>query len=126
MKRGVARREAGAAAAEFVLVLPLLLMAVLAVIDWGYYFSVREIAIHAAREGARTASLLDNDTADGVVRANQFLAAARFCTNGAAPGVPAAGGVAVQVTCGDTVLTKFFPEALVPRTLTVSAEIRHE
>lgn len=120
------RFQRGAAAAEFVLVLPALLFMLLGVVDWGYYFCVREVAIHAAREGARVASLLDRGTADGVAQANLFLQRVGFCPGGAAPGAPGVGGVAVQVTCTQTVVTKFFPAALVPRTLTVSAEIRHE
>jgi hypothetical protein len=32
----------------------------------------------------------------------------------------------VTVTCDQVVLTGFFPDALIPKTLTVSAEMRHE
>jgi Flp pilus assembly protein TadG len=118
--------QRGAAAAEFVLVLPALLFLVLGIVDWGYYFCVREVAIHAAREGARVGSLLDHSAADGAAAAKAFLQRVGYCVDGADVGNASAGGVAVKVTCKQTVVTKFFPEALIPRTLTVSAEIRHE
>jgi Flp pilus assembly protein TadG len=119
-------RERGAVAAEFVLVLPVLLTIVLGTIDYGWYFSVREVAVNAAREGARTASLLGNTTASGVARANQYLAGSGMCPGGAAAGAAAAGNVRVDVTCTNVVLTYFFPATMVPRSLTVSAEMRHE
>lgn len=116
--------QRGAAAAEFVLVLPVLLIIVLGTIDWGWYFTVREVAINAAREGARTASLLGNTTADGVARANAYLGT--MCPGGASAGAGAANDVRVDVTCTNVVLTRFFPATLIPRSLTVSAEMRHE
>ena len=42
---------------EFVLVVPLLILLLLAAIDWGRYFVLRENAIHATREGARVGSV---------------------------------------------------------------------
>ncbi len=51
------RREHGAAAVEFALVLIPLLLIILGTIDWGYYFYVREIVADAARAGARAGSL---------------------------------------------------------------------
>lgn len=116
----------GSAAAEFVLVLPVLLTLVLGAIDWGWYFSVREVAINAAREGARTASLMGNTTANGVARANTYLSQTGLCPNGASAGAAAGANVRVDVTCSNVVLTRFFPATLVPRTLSVSAEMRHE
>jgi Flp pilus assembly protein TadG len=118
-------------AAEFVLVLPVLLAIVLGVIDWGWYFCVREAAINASREGARTASLLGNTTTDGVTRANAYLSQAGMCsTPGATAGAGACNATGtlcnVTVSCNQVVLTGFFPAALIPTTLTVSTEMRHE
>jgi Flp pilus assembly protein TadG len=124
--RDLPKKPRGAAAVEFALVLPFLLTMVLGAIDWGWYFCVREVAINAAREGARTASLLGNTTANGVARANAYLASAGLCADGASAGAGAGGNVRVDVTCTDVVLTRFFPPALVPRTVSVSAEMRHE
>jgi Flp pilus assembly pilin Flp len=58
------RKESrGAAAVEFALVLPLLLMVVLGTIDWGWYFFVSQVVTNAAREGARVGSLTAYDPA---------------------------------------------------------------
>jgi Flp pilus assembly protein TadG len=56
--RGGDRRQRGAVAVEFALVLPLLMLLVLAGIDWGYFFFVSQVAANAAREGARAGSLV--------------------------------------------------------------------
>jgi Flp pilus assembly protein TadG len=47
----------GSVLVEFVLVLPFLLLLLLAAIDWGWYFVLRQSAIEATREGARTGSV---------------------------------------------------------------------
>jgi Flp pilus assembly protein TadG len=47
------REETGAAVLEFGLVLPIVLMAILGVIQYGYHFWSLETAAAAAREGAR-------------------------------------------------------------------------
>jgi hypothetical protein len=133
MKHG-ADRARGTAAVELALVLPLLLTLVLGAIDWGFYFTIREIAIHAAREGAREGSLVGKTSGDGLAAANGFLTNAGFCTGGASDDGSDAATVRVKVACGPpdgpdgsfVVLTNFFPAALVPRTLTVRAQIRHE
>ena len=66
------RRERGAVAVEFALVLPILLLLVLAGIDWGYYFFAGQIVANAAREGARVGALTrseppsETDLCDGI------------------------------------------------------------
>ena len=47
------RRPRGAVLVEFVIVLPVFLLLLLATIDWGWYFVLRETAVNATREGAR-------------------------------------------------------------------------
>ena len=60
LRRTLARaiaHDGGAAAVEFALVLPLLLMLVLGAIDWGWYFFLREVVTNASREGARAGAV---------------------------------------------------------------------
>jgi Flp pilus assembly protein TadG len=49
----------GAAAVEFALVLPLLALLVMGIADYGYFFFSQQIVTNAAREGARTGTLVD-------------------------------------------------------------------
>src|SRR4051812_42050175 len=49
--------DRGAAAVEFALVLPLLLVLVFAIVDFGRAFFIKETLNHAAREGARALAL---------------------------------------------------------------------
>ena len=50
-------RRRGGAIVEFAVVLPLLLTILFGIIEYGYVFMVRQSLQHAAREGARLASL---------------------------------------------------------------------
>ena len=50
-------RPRGAVLIEFVVVLPVFLLLLLAAIDWGWYFVVRENVVNATREGARVGSV---------------------------------------------------------------------
>lgn len=56
-KLWVRTRERGAAAVEFALVLPILVVILLGVVDFGLEINSQAIIANAAREGARTASL---------------------------------------------------------------------
>src|SRR5437870_1165231 len=68
-------REAGAEIVEFALVLPLLLLVVLGIIDFGFLFQRYEVVTNAAREGARVAVLPGYGDADAVLRVDQYLKA---------------------------------------------------
>ena len=67
--------EAGAELIEFALVLPLLLLVVLGIIDFGFLFQRYEVVTNAAREGARIAVLPGYAPSDVVFRVDQYLAA---------------------------------------------------
>lgn len=76
MKRTPGGRARGAALIEFVLVLPLLLTLMLGAVDWGWYFVVRQTAVNATREGARTASVQETHAAAlgaGVAATRDYL-----------------------------------------------------
>lgn len=50
------RRLGGAAAVEFALILPMFMVMLLGMIDWGWWFYVDLAATNAVREGARAAT----------------------------------------------------------------------
>ncbi len=52
-----ARRDEGAAALEFAIVLPVLLLLLLGMIEFGYAYQAQLAVTHAAREGARFAAV---------------------------------------------------------------------
>lgn len=63
------RRERGAAAVEFALVVPILLVLVLGIIEFGRAYQVQTTVSAAAREGARSMALgNDADTARQTVK----------------------------------------------------------
>lgn len=133
----------GAAAVEFAIVLPLLLVIVMGTVDWGHYFFTRETVVHAAREGARAGTLVppgDDPRADARAGAAAFLtsasldgasALARSCGAGvAAPciasGTTEAGGVSsvfVEIHYPAGSLTGVLGP-LVPAEATARAEMR--
>jgi hypothetical protein len=54
-------REDGAAAVEFALVLPVLMLLIFGIIDFGRMLNAKITITEAAREGARAAALVDAD-----------------------------------------------------------------
>jgi Flp pilus assembly protein TadG len=69
------RGERGAEMVEFALVLPLLLVVVGGIIDFGLMFQRWEVVTNAAREGARISALPDYTLADVQARVNAYVAA---------------------------------------------------
>jgi len=131
-------KERGTAAVEFALVLPLLLMLVLGAIDWGWYFFIREVAINAAREGARVGSV--NAVDDAGASADAHAAATAYLNNlGLTGGTVTESTVVVGTATLATVrvvvtypvgsLTGFtLPgfASLVPASITATAQMRRE
>lgn len=66
-------RERGAVAVEFALILPVLLLLILGIIEFGIAFNHQQGLHAAAREGARLASLPSSTTADVDARVNDAL-----------------------------------------------------
>jgi len=66
MVRRAGDRRRGAAIVEFAVVLPLLLVLLFGIIDFGWVFMVRQTLTNAAREGCRVA-VLKTATADDVL-----------------------------------------------------------
>jgi Flp pilus assembly protein TadG len=58
MRRARWQPDRGAAAVEFALVLPILLLFVMGTIEWGWFFFTHQRVVNAAREGARAGTLV--------------------------------------------------------------------
>jgi Flp pilus assembly protein TadG len=72
-KRRANTTEAGAAAVEFALVVPLLILILFSVIYFSIYFNARQGVQAAAREGARVASLRTSTAAQACSQATGAL-----------------------------------------------------
>lgn len=70
-----ARGESGAELIEFGLTMPLLLLVMLGIIEFGFMFHEYEVVTNAAREGARIAVLPAYTADDAKTRATQYLVA---------------------------------------------------
>lgn len=62
MKQAHARKERGAAMVEFALVVPLLVLLVMGVVDFGRAYHVQTSVSNAAREGVRVMALTNDAT----------------------------------------------------------------
>jgi Flp pilus assembly protein TadG len=65
----------GAVLVEFALVLPVLLLIVVGIMDFGLLFRQQQVVINAAREGARMATLVGYTEADVQSRVQDYLTA---------------------------------------------------
>jgi Flp pilus assembly protein TadG len=142
VRRTARLRDArGAELVEFALVLPLLLMVVLGIIDFGLLFQRYEVLTNAAREGARVAVLPGYLEADVDARVAQFLVAGGLTeapeTEFVAPAGVDVGGVCITMT-GVTVtyphdyvflgaiMAFFGNNTFNARTLTATSVMRYE
>jgi Flp pilus assembly pilin Flp len=64
---GILRDEAGAAVVEFALVLPILMLIVFGIIDFGRAFYTSNNLVSAVREGARFAAVLEDPLRDSLL-----------------------------------------------------------
>jgi len=90
-----ARRDGGVAAVELALVLPLVLLLVLGMIDYGWYFFVDLAATNAAREGARVAT-----TWPGACPNSDAIAAGAAAVSASMDRIGLAGKTQVSASCG--------------------------
>jgi Flp pilus assembly protein TadG len=76
------RSESGAELIEFAFVLPILLLVVAGIIDFGFLFREYEVITNAAREGARLSSLGDSyQAADVQARVTSYVTSAGLDTD---------------------------------------------
>ena len=90
-----ARREGGAAALEFALVIPVLLLLVFGIIEFGFMFQAQLALTHAAREGARLAAVGKYDDASVLNRAFPVVPA---ISTSPSPPSAAASGDSITIT----------------------------
>lgn len=69
MRHTLHRNEAGAAAVEMALVLPILILLVFGIVEFGMAYNAKNTLTHAAREGARAFAIADPDLAPADVEA---------------------------------------------------------
>jgi len=131
--RSPRRRSRGAVLIEFVIVLPVFLLLLLAAIDWGWYFVLRETAVNATREGARVGSVAPA----GMATADAALAVQTYLGNSLGPRhvrpaqvaiVDVGGRQAVSVSLVDYPAGSItgFTATQVPTTLTATTVMRLE
>ena len=96
------RSERGAELIEFALTLPLLLLLVLGIIEFGFLFQEYEVVTNAAREGARLAALIPSagyTTNEAKIRVTDYMTAGGLDL---AKAVPAPTVVQQQVPISST------------------------
>jgi Flp pilus assembly protein TadG len=132
------RGERGQAIIEMALTLPLLLVIVMGIFDFGFMFQKYEVVTNAAREGARVGVLGDFTPANaatsplGRQRALDYLAVGGIDLAGhmrgsvaSCAGAVVADSVCVSAVVADTTITGSSPAKIV-RQLTVTVEHDHQ
>ena len=126
-------RARGSVLIEFVIVLPVFLLLLLASIDWGWYFVLRETAVNATREGARVGSVAPSGLAvdDATTAVRGYLSGSLGAGHVRDPVVSiitVGGRQAISVSLVDYPagsITGFTPTH-VPETITASTVMRLE
>jgi len=105
--------DRGAVAAEFALVLPMLVLLVFGIVQFGLTFQRQEAVHAAAREGARIASLPSTSPAEACARSSAALTGTGFTATPACAVVGdcsnSTGNVVVTITVANTLEIPFFP-----------------
>jgi Flp pilus assembly protein TadG len=103
---GIRQKDRGAAAVEFALVAPFLLLMVLGIAEFGRAFHIQATLSQAAREGVRVMALQNNPA--GAVAATQAAAPTLTLTNVAvSPSTCVASGLTPAATATVTVTYSF-------------------
>jgi Flp pilus assembly protein TadG len=118
--------EQGQAIVEMALTLPLLLLVVLGMFDFGLLFQRFEVVTNAAREGARLAVLTSQySTANAQQRAFDYLASGGITGGSVGCNAGAAGSLCVTVTPGTTTIAGTTPPITVNE-MVVTVEYDHQ
>lgn len=121
------RGERGQAIVELALTLPLLLLVVLGVFDFGLMFQRFEVVTNAAREGARVAVLPDYSTAQATIHAQNYLTAGGVTGTVVATcgGAQVAGQICVSVVAGTTTIATTPAKTVNQMVVTVEYDHQH-
>src|SRR5688572_19650191 len=106
------RRRRGAEVLEMALMMPLLLLLIFGMIEFGYFFYLQHNLQAAAREGARTGAMLNATDTDAVNKASAFLSAANLNSGSFAITSTTSGDtitVTVQATWGQVGVLHLYP-----------------
>jgi Flp pilus assembly protein TadG len=109
------RTERGSVAVEFALVLPILMVLVFGIIDFGRAFNAQETLTQAAREGSRLAALCNSASPStcGDVTSRTQAAAPNLAGMSVAPSVCAVGATSATDAVVTTTWTVSFSSPLV-------------
>jgi Flp pilus assembly protein TadG len=120
--RNLSRKSRGSAAIEFALILPIMFMLLSAVIDWGYYMSVRVSIARATMDGARAGAATPDDLATGP---NETTVGARNRTLNVLAGMNRACGAGCTVTATSCVAGQGGPACQTPPIPTVVMQVTY-
>ena len=128
--RRFVRAQSGAEVIEFALTLPLLLLVVLGIIEFGFLFQQYEVITNAAREGARIATLPTYSANAGVTQTNVTARVNQYLTAGGLSPASATirGGSGCPSACNwlpviDTIVAG--PPAVCVKVFPVTVEYAH-
>jgi Flp pilus assembly protein TadG len=114
LQRSTGDAERGAALVEFALAVPLLLVVIAGIVDFGFVYQRYEVITNAAREGARLASLPGYDAADVEAHVRAYVAQGLSVADTTVVMPPSGTPKGVEVTYQDlTISGQNIPTALV-------------
>ena len=124
MKRGLFRRESGQSMVEFALVLPVLLLLLCGIVDFGWIYYNQITLNNAAREGARYAVIHYDPTVDWKQAAEDRMLNGMVGVNSATAIVsdPVEQQITASVSADARILTAFTSTILGQSTIELHAE----
>lgn len=114
-------RERGSTSVEFVILVPLMVLLLMAVVQLGVYFHTRAVVTTAARQGVDNARILDGTGDAGAIATDQFLDQSAAALRDRTVTVDRTATEASVTVTGSVV--SLIPFATFPLTVTVEAPV---